>query len=62
MQLPTPFAGVVESLGGEVGQVLHAGEVLMRLTPIGASPTVVSAVEPDQRSCTVMSKAYWSAR
>jgi pyruvate dehydrogenase E2 component (dihydrolipoamide acetyltransferase) len=36
VQLPTPFAGVVESLGGEVGQVLHAGEVLMRLTPIGA--------------------------
>ena len=36
VQLPTPFAGVVESLGGEVGQVLHAGEVLMRLTPVGA--------------------------
>lgn len=38
VQLPTPFAGVVESLGGEVGQVLHAGEVLMRLTPVGAAP------------------------
>ncbi|GAA2023813.1 2-oxo acid dehydrogenase subunit E2 [Agromyces tropicus] len=37
VQLPTPFAGVVESLGGEVGQVLHAGEVLMRLTPVGAA-------------------------
>ncbi|WP_229276308.1 dihydrolipoamide acetyltransferase family protein [Agromyces kandeliae] len=36
VQLPTPFAGVVESLGGEVGQVLHAGEVLMRLAPVGA--------------------------
>ncbi|WP_438855502.1 dihydrolipoamide acetyltransferase family protein [Agromyces sp. M3QZ16-3] len=36
VQLPTPFAGVVESLGGEVGQVLHAGQVLMRLTPVGA--------------------------
>ncbi|GAA1057284.1 dihydrolipoamide acetyltransferase family protein [Agromyces luteolus] len=35
VQLPTPFAGVVESLGGEVGQVLHAGQVLMRLTPVG---------------------------
>lgn len=38
VQLPTPFSGVVESLGGEVGQVLHAGEVLMRLTPVGAAP------------------------
>ena len=38
VQLPTPFAGVVESLGGEVGQVLHAGEVLMRLPPVGAAP------------------------
>lgn len=43
VQLPTPFAGVVESLGGEVGQVLHAGSVLMTLAPAGAgdatSPT-----------------------
>jgi pyruvate/2-oxoglutarate dehydrogenase complex dihydrolipoamide acyltransferase (E2) component len=31
VQLPTPFAGVVESLGGEVGQVLHAGTTLMTL-------------------------------
>jgi pyruvate dehydrogenase E2 component (dihydrolipoamide acetyltransferase) len=31
VQLPTPFAGVVESLGGEVGDVLHAGTVLMTL-------------------------------
>lgn len=37
VQLPTPFAGVVESLGGEVGQVLHAGDVLMTLAPVGAS-------------------------
>ncbi|HEX6954027.1 MAG TPA: dihydrolipoamide acetyltransferase family protein [Agromyces sp.] len=37
VQLPTPIAGVVESLGGEVGQVLHAGEVLLRLAPVGAS-------------------------
>ncbi|BDZ53069.1 dihydrolipoamide acetyltransferase component of pyruvate dehydrogenase complex [Agromyces marinus] len=37
VQLPTPFAGVVESLGGEVGQTLHAGQVLMRLTPVGAA-------------------------
>ncbi|MFF2276349.1 dihydrolipoamide acetyltransferase family protein [Agromyces sp. NPDC058126] len=31
VQLPTPFAGVVESLGGEVGETLHAGTVLMTL-------------------------------
>lgn len=31
VQLPTPFAGVVESLGGEVGEVLHAGTVLLTL-------------------------------
>ena len=37
VQLPTPFAGVVESLGGETGQVLHAGSVLMTLAPVGAS-------------------------
>ncbi|WP_430646444.1 dihydrolipoamide acetyltransferase family protein [Agromyces sp. GXS1127] len=43
VQLPTPFAGVVESLGGEVGQVLHAGEVLMRLTPVGAPAEATEA-------------------
>ena len=36
VQLPTPFAGVVESLGGEVGQVLHAGTTLMTLAPTAA--------------------------
>lgn len=48
VQLPTPIAGVVESLGGEVGQVLHAGEVLLRLTPVGAPvETTDAAVAPD---------------
>ncbi|WP_353814125.1 dihydrolipoamide acetyltransferase family protein [Agromyces sp. SYSU T00266] len=48
VQLPTPFAGVVESLGGEVGQVLHAGEVLMRLAPVGADvrSEATDAAEP----------------
>lgn len=32
VQLPTPFAGVVQSLGGEIGQVLHTGDVLLTLT------------------------------
>jgi 2-oxoisovalerate dehydrogenase E2 component (dihydrolipoyl transacylase) len=39
VQLPCPFAGVVESLGGEVGQVLHAGSVLMTLAPVGSTTT-----------------------
>jgi pyruvate/2-oxoglutarate dehydrogenase complex dihydrolipoamide acyltransferase (E2) component len=43
VQLPTPFAGVVESLGGETGQVLHAGSVLMTLAPVGASVTDAAA-------------------
>lgn len=49
VQLPTPIAGVVESLGGEVGQVLHAGEVLLRLAPVGASveATDAAAAPPD---------------
>ncbi len=38
VQLPSPFAGVVESLGGDVGGVLHAGEVLMTLAPAGSEP------------------------
>lgn len=48
VQLPTPIAGVVESLGGEVGQVLHAGEVLLRLAPVGASVEATdAAAAPD---------------
>ncbi|WP_353827587.1 dihydrolipoamide acetyltransferase family protein [Agromyces sp. SYSU T0242] len=43
VQLPTPFAGVVDTLGGEVGQVLHAGDVLMRLTPVGAAVETADA-------------------
>ncbi|MGI9825162.1 dihydrolipoamide acetyltransferase family protein [Agromyces sp. Marseille-Q5079] len=43
VQLPTPFAGVVASLGGEVGQVLHAGQVLLSLEPAAATGTPVLA-------------------
>ncbi len=39
VQLPTPFAGVVETLGGEVGEVLHAGQVLMTLAPTASGDT-----------------------
>jgi pyruvate dehydrogenase E2 component (dihydrolipoamide acetyltransferase) len=31
VQLPSPFEGVVVALGGEVGQVLHAGDVLLTM-------------------------------
>ncbi|HEU0180611.1 MAG TPA: dihydrolipoamide acetyltransferase family protein, partial [Agromyces mariniharenae] len=47
VQLPTPFAGVVESLGGETGQVLHAGSVLMTLAPVGAPVADAAAAAVD---------------
>ncbi|MGR2751726.1 dihydrolipoamide acetyltransferase family protein [Agromyces arachidis] len=51
VQLPTPIAGVVEALGGEVGQVLHAGEVLLRLTPVGtAAGTPDAGAGPEAES------------
>ena len=48
VQLPTPFAGVVESLGGEVGEVIHAGSVLMTLAAAGgdAATTPAAAASP----------------
>jgi pyruvate/2-oxoglutarate dehydrogenase complex dihydrolipoamide acyltransferase (E2) component len=52
VQLPTPFAGVVESLGGEVGQVLHAGQVLMRLSPVGAIAGAEVGAEPETTDAT----------
>ena len=54
VQLPTPFAGVVETLGGEVGQVLHAGDVLMTLAPVGAevASDATTAVEPSTDAAT----------
>ncbi|SIN75444.1 dihydrolipoamide acetyltransferase family protein [Agromyces cerinus] len=46
VQLPTPFAGVVESLGGEVGEVLHAGTVLLTLGGGAEVPDVAEPAEP----------------
>ena len=46
VQLPTPFAGVVESLGGEVGEVLHAGTVLLTLRSEAEAPDVAEPAEP----------------
>jgi pyruvate/2-oxoglutarate dehydrogenase complex dihydrolipoamide acyltransferase (E2) component len=55
VQLPTPYAGVVESLGGEVGDVLHAGTVLLTLSGGGesgrpAGPGSVDAAPADAGS------------
>ncbi|MGW9630131.1 dihydrolipoamide acetyltransferase family protein [Agromyces sp. NPDC055520] len=46
VQLPTPFAGIVESLGGEVGEVLHAGAVLMTLGGEAKAADVAAPAEP----------------
>jgi pyruvate/2-oxoglutarate dehydrogenase complex dihydrolipoamide acyltransferase (E2) component len=45
VQLPTPFAGVVQALGGEVGEVIHAGSVLMTLAPAGTADAAPPADE-----------------
>ncbi|GAA1821101.1 dihydrolipoamide acetyltransferase family protein [Agromyces neolithicus] len=52
VQLPTPFAGVVESLGGEVGEVIHAGSVLMTLTAVGAAPASDADAAPAVEATT----------
>jgi pyruvate/2-oxoglutarate dehydrogenase complex dihydrolipoamide acyltransferase (E2) component len=46
VELPCPFAGVVESLGGEVGEVLHAGTVLMTLAAADGDPAMPPAAMP----------------
>jgi pyruvate/2-oxoglutarate dehydrogenase complex dihydrolipoamide acyltransferase (E2) component len=49
VQLPSPFAGIVQTLGGDVGQVLHAGDVLLTL----AEPSDAEA-EPSDESGAVL--------
>lgn len=44
VELPSPYGGVVASLFGEPGQVIHAGQVL--LTVVDASASVAPAVAP----------------
>ncbi|MGX5695095.1 dihydrolipoamide acetyltransferase family protein [Agromyces soli] len=46
VQLPTPFGGIVERLGGEVGQQLHAGDVLLALDGEGAAGSVEQPSAP----------------
>lgn len=63
VQLPSPYAGVVEALGGEVGQVLHAGSVLMTLSggADAARPTGVQAgaavAEPAEHATVEVAEA-----
>ena len=42
VELPSPFGGVVKKLFGEVGQVIHAGQVILTVTDGGAddAPTL----------------------
>ncbi|RXZ67986.1 dihydrolipoamide acetyltransferase family protein [Agromyces albus] len=63
VQLPSPYAGVVETLGGEVGQTLHAGSVLMTLTG-GAGdaappsvPAEAAVAEPAEREAVEVAEA-----
>lgn len=39
VELPSPYGGVVASLFGEPGQVIHAGQVLLTVTEAGATGT-----------------------
>ncbi len=39
VEIPSPIAGTVQALGGEVGQLLAVGSELIRITPAGAAPT-----------------------
>ncbi|TFD62805.1 2-oxo acid dehydrogenase subunit E2 [Cryobacterium suzukii] len=41
VELPSPYGGVVASLFGEPGQVIHAGQVLLTVTDAGAAPDVL---------------------
>ncbi|GAA4375131.1 2-oxo acid dehydrogenase subunit E2 [Agromyces bauzanensis] len=62
VQLPSPFAGVVETLGGEVGEVLLAGQVLMTLAPAGTAsaqraPDAAAGPEPAEPGVAVPTEA-----
>lgn len=62
VQLPTPFAGVVESLGGETGQVLHAGSVLMTLAPVGAAVTDAAGAPASESATSIDESPQATAR
>ncbi len=48
VEIPSPFAGVVVSLGGEEGDVIEVGEVLLTIGEPGEAP-VESEPEPTRR-------------
>ncbi|MBC7441985.1 MAG: 2-oxo acid dehydrogenase subunit E2 [Ramlibacter sp.] len=46
VELPSPFGGVVEALIGEVGQVVHAGQVILTVTDAHAPAAVTPTPAP----------------
>jgi len=46
VEIPSPIAGTVQALGGEVGQLLAVGAELIRITPTGAAPTAPTRPTP----------------
>ncbi|TFB53098.1 biotin/lipoyl-containing protein, partial [Cryobacterium tagatosivorans] len=46
VELPSPFGGVVEKLFGEVGEVIHAGSVLLTVADASASAAPAPATVP----------------
>src|SRR6266545_4925007 len=51
VELPSPVAGVVSSLGADEGAILHVGDVVAVLEPEGAMPVAAAtpaatAIEP----------------
>ena len=47
VELPSPFGGVVQSLFGEVGQVIHAGQVLLTVADVAATDRAAEPRTPD---------------
>lgn len=46
VELPSPFGGVVEKLFGDVGQTVHAGQVLLRVNDIVSDTTATDDATP----------------
>src|SRR5947207_3438626 len=47
MEVPSPFAGVISSLGAEPGQALKVGQVVLGYEPAGAGPDHPPAPQAD---------------
>ena len=46
VEIPSPIAGTVQALGGEVGQLLAVGAELIRITPTGAVQAPAAPTRP----------------